>query len=133
MFPIVYSMLSVIVDSGRKRVATSPICGDQHGILSGSESETDNCQSTSIVRDRRKLLFPLFHFLSLIRTRSQKELPHWSILFPLANFSKGVGMIPNNSMVSGYICHPKTAFNRVNQIFEESQHALLSRIKASVS
>jgi hypothetical protein len=133
MFPLVYSMLANIIDSGRKRLATSPICGDQHENLSGSESETDNRDSSSVVRDNRKLLFPLFHFLSLIRTRSQKELPHWSILLPLANFSKGVGTIPNNSMVSGYICHPKTAFNRVNQIFEESQHALLSRIKASVT
>jgi len=71
----------------------------------------------------------LEYFLAMIRMKSQKQLIHWSMLSPLAHHSKGYMQPGRKNPLCGSQCTVKTAWKKLDGIFEECTPVLMHRIK----
>ena len=87
----------------------------------------NNARQKSIIHRKEKAC--LEYFLGLIRLRSQKQLPHWSMISPLAHHCKSYLQLGTKNPLVGVGCNIKTAWNKLDGIFERCTPARMALIK----
>ena len=139
-FPMCHSIFSIIVSSSRYCVQLASLFSNEDasttpdvsaaGVGPDAEVEIpdDNTDSTE------ELLHcngrsTLEYFLAMIRMKSQKQLVYWSMLSPLGHHSKGYMKPGRKNPLSGSQCTIKTAWKKLDEIFEECSPVLMTRIK----
>ena len=75
----------------------------------------------------------LEYFLAMIRIRSQKQLSYWAMLSPLAHHCKGYLQPGTKNPLLGVGCNIKTAWHKMDKIFEECTPARMALIKRQLT
>ena len=103
----------------------------KHNTTIDVGSTDPNATTNTLLHQREKAC--LEYFLALIQLRSQKQLPNWAILLPLAHHCKGYLQTGNKNPLLSAGCNVKTAWARLDKIFEQCTPALMSMIKSQLT
>ena len=97
----------------------------------GELAECNGTENNNQLHRKENVCFQ--YFLALIRLRSQKQLPHWSMLSPLGHHCKGYLQPGHKNPLIGAGCNIKTAWHKLDDIFKICTPALMALVKSQLA